>query len=105
MGLYSQIERYDGQEVFDLLGKKVGNIANDMDVIDDLTNKKMIDLAGRMVYDDKGIERFNFGKHRGKPVLEVLQKEPSFYDWMMKGDFPLDTKRKLTQLRLKSFGK
>lgn len=101
----AQIERYDGQEVFDLLGKKVGNIANDMDIIDELTNKKMIDLAGRMVYDDKGIERFNFGKHRGKPVLEVLQREPSFYDWMMKGDFPLDTKRKLTQLRLKGFGK
>lgn len=100
----AQIERYDGQEVFDLLGKKVGNIANDMDVIDELTNKKMIDLAGRMVYDDKGIERFNFGKHRGKPVLEILKKEPSFYDWMMKGDFPLDTKRKLTQLRLKGFG-
>lgn len=101
----AQIERYDGEEVFDLLGKKQGVISNDMDVINQLTNKKMIDLAGRMVIDDKGIERFNFGKHRGKPVLEVLKNEPSFYDWMMKGDFPLDTKRKLTQLRLKGFGK
>lgn len=100
----AQIERYDGQEVHDLLGKKMGVIANDMEVVDQLTNKKMIDLAGRMVYDDQGIERFNFGKHRGKPVLEVLKKEPSFYDWIMKGDFPLDTKRKLTQLRLKGFG-
>ncbi len=100
----AQLERYDGQEVEDLLGKKVGVIANDMDAIHQLTNKKMIDLAGRMIYDQDGLERFNFGKHRGKPVLEILEKEPSFYDWMMKGDFPLDTKRKLTQLRLKGFG-
>jgi len=100
----AQIERYNGDEVQDLLGKKIGHIANDMDVIHGLTNKKMIDLAGRMIYDENGVERFNFGKHRGKPVLEILQKEPSFYDWMMKGDFPLDTKRKLTQLRLKGFG-
>ncbi len=100
----AQIERYDGEEVEDLLGKKIGMIANDMDLIHNLTNKKMIDLAGRMVIDENGVERFNFGKHRGKPVLEILNKEPSFYDWMMKGDFPLDTKRKLTQLRLKGFG-
>ena len=101
----AQIERYEGQEVHDLLGKKIGTITNDMDEIHSLTNKKMIDLAGRMVYDDHGVERFNFGKHRGKPVKEILENEPSFYDWMMKGDFPLDTKRKLTQLRLKGFGR
>lgn len=100
----AQIERYDGEDVHDLLGKKVGTISNDMDMIHSITNKKMLDLAGRMVYDENGVERFNFGKHRGKPVLDILQNEPSFYDWMMKGDFPLDTKRKLTQLRLKGFG-
>ena len=100
----AQIERYDGEDVHDLLGKKVGTITNDMDMIHSITNKKMLDLAGRMVYDENGVERFNFGKHRGKPVLDILQNEPSFYDWMMKGDFPLDTKRKLTQLRLKGFG-
>ncbi|MEM9327399.1 MAG: exonuclease domain-containing protein [Bacteroidota bacterium] len=101
----AQIERYNGMDVQDLLGKKIGTIANDMDVLHNLTNKKMIDLAGRMIVDDQGVERFNFGKHRGKPVLKVLREEPSFYDWMMKGEFPLDTKRKLTQLRLKGFGK
>ncbi len=101
----AQIERYEGMEVQDLLGKKIGHIENDMDVLHNLTNKRMIDLAGRMIVDDQGVERFNFGKHRGKPVLQVLKDEPSFYDWMMKGEFPLDTKRKLTQLRLKGFGK
>lgn len=100
----AQIEKYDGMDVHDLLGKKLGTISNDMDIVNDLTNKKMIDLAGRMVFDEDGVEKFNFGKHRGKPVLEVLKNEPSFYDWMMKGDFPLDTKRKLTQIRLSGFG-
>lgn len=102
--LLAQVDRYDGATVTDLLGKTVGKIENDIEVLHQLTNKKMVDLAGRIVYDDKGQEIFNFGKHRGKPVSEVLQKEPSFYDWIMKGDFPLDTKRKLTQIRLRNFG-
>lgn len=99
----AQVEKYDGMEMQDLLGNKVGVIKNDMKAIHDLVNKKMVDLAGRIVFNEKGIEVFNFGKHKGKPVAEVLEKEPSFYDWMMKGDFPLDTKRKLTQLRLRKF--
>lgn len=102
--LLSQVEKYEGSTVTDLLGKPIGTIANDMEVLHQLTNKKMVDLAGRIVYNDKGEETFNFGKHRGKLVTEVLKKEPSFYDWMMKGDFPLDTKRKLTQIRLRNFG-
>lgn len=100
--LVSQVNKYDGEKMTDLLGNELGEIKNDMNVLHNLTNQKMIDLAGRMVYNNEGQEVFNFGKHRGKPVAEVFQKEPSFYDWMMKGDFPLDTKRKLTQLRLKS---
>ncbi|REE02150.1 3'-5' exonuclease [Marinoscillum furvescens] len=103
--LLSQIEKYNGEKVVDLLGKELGVIENDVNTLHALTNKKMVDLAGRIVYNDKNQEVFNFGKHRGKPVAEVLQREPSFYDWMMKGDFPLDTKRKLTQIRLRnSFG-
>lgn len=103
--LTSQIDRYDGEKVTDLLGKEIGTIVNDMNVLHELTNQRMVDLAGRIVYNDKNEEVFNFGKHRGRLVSEVLKKEPSFYDWMMKGDFPLDTKRKLTQIRLRnSFG-
>lgn len=102
--LAAQIERYQGQEVTDLLGNKVGTIDNDMSKIHELANHNMVDLAGRIVYDSEGQEIFNFGKHRGKPVATVLAEEPSFYDWMMKGDFPLDTKRKLTQIRLRNFG-
>ncbi|MEQ9303130.1 MAG: 3'-5' exonuclease [Marinoscillum sp.] len=100
--LVAQIAKYDGQTVQNLLGEDIGVIQNDMTALHKLTNQKMVDLAGRIVYNDKGEEVFNFGKHRGKLFNDILQKEPSFYDWMMKGDFPLDTKRKLTQIRLRN---
>ncbi|MEP5611529.1 MAG: 3'-5' exonuclease [Cyclobacteriaceae bacterium] len=102
--LLSQVQRYDGQEAVDNLGNKITDISNDMEALNKLSTSRMIDLAGRMVFKD-GKEVFNFGKHRGKEVTEVLQKEPSFYDWIMKGDFPLDTKRKLTQIKLRGFNK
>ncbi len=60
-----------------------------------------VDLAGRMVYDENGVEVFNFGKHKGKPVVEVLRNEPSYYSWMMDGDFPLNTKQILTKIKLR----
>jgi len=102
--LVSQVEKYEGQEAFDNLGKRVATVENDMSVLHELTISNRIDFAGRMILKD-GIEIFNFGKHRGKPVTEILDKEPGFYDWMMKGDFSLDTKRKLTQIKLRAFNK
>lgn len=102
--LKAQVEKYDGMEMTDLRGNKMGTLVNDMSAIHEMTNGKMVDLAGRMVFNEKDIEVFNFGKHKGKPVGDVLKSEPSFYDWIMKGDFPLDTKRKLTEIRLRGFG-
>lgn len=61
----------------------------------------MVDFATRMIRDDKGREIFNFGKHKGKLVSDVLRDEPSYYDWIINNDFPLDTKRKLTKIRLR----
>lgn len=58
---------------------------------------KIVDFARRMVFEN-GIEIFNFGKYKGRSVAEVLKMEPSYYDWMMKGDFPLHTKQKLTEI-------
>ena len=98
--LAGQIQRYDGQVVTDPSGKEVGKISNDMAVLGDLSNAGLFDLAGRMIYSEKGDVVFNFGKHKGKLVLQVLRDEPSYYDWMMNGDFSLDTKRKLTELKL-----
>jgi DNA polymerase-3 subunit epsilon len=98
----AQIKKYKGMEVTDNLGKKIGTFENDMNALHELTFSKMADLAGRLVYNHKDEVVFNFGKHRGKPVTEVLKKEPSYYDWMMKGDFTRDTKRRLTEIKLQS---
>lgn len=58
----------------------------------------IIDFARRFIFDDKGVEVFNFGKHKGRPVADVLKAEPQYYDWMMKGEFPMNTKQKLTEM-------
>ncbi len=80
-------------------------LQNDVDFIHQFTGQsKNFDLAGRMIYNEKKEVVFNFGKHKGKSVEAVLKAEPSYYEWMMQGDFPEDTKRRLTQLRLKGFG-
>lgn len=63
------------------------------------------DLAGRIVFNEQGVEVFNFGKHKGKPVEMVFKEEPSYYSWMMNGDFPLNTKQVLTAIKVRSFGK
>jgi len=63
------------------------------------------DLAGRIVFNEQGTELFNFGKHKGKPVVQVFKEEPSYYSWMMNGDFPLNTKQVITAIKLRSFGK
>lgn len=60
-----------------------------------------VDFAGRFVYDENNIEVFNFGKHKGKSVVEILKREPGYYGWMMDGDFPLNTKQVLTKIRLR----
>lgn len=99
----AQIERYIGEEMEDLQGNKVGIFENDMKKLHDLLNEKMVDLAGRFVFNSKGEEVFNFGKQKGKTIAQVLKEEPGYYDWMMRGDFPLDTKRKLTQVKLRGF--
>jgi DNA polymerase-3 subunit epsilon len=77
-------------------------LQNDVKMLAEFSTKsKMVDYAGRIVYNDKDVPVFNFGKHKGKPVTEVFASEPSYYSWMMNGDFTLDTKKILTDIRLK----
>jgi DNA polymerase-3 subunit epsilon len=57
----------------------------------------IVDFARRFI-KVKGVEVFNFGKHKGKPVEQVIKEEPQYYDWMMKGDFAMDTKQKFTEI-------
>ena len=64
-----------------------------------------VDFAGRIVYDEKGKEVFNFGKYKGMPVEAVLDRDPSYYSWMMNGDFSLNTKQVLTRIKLRGMKK
>lgn len=67
-------------------------------VLSCIGEEKIVDYARRFSFDDKGVEVFNFGKYKGRSVAEVLKAEPQYYDWMMRGDFPLHTKQKLTEI-------
>ncbi len=85
--LKSQLDRYpDLVNDIDVLSKEYSSFNNN------------VDFAGRFIYNEEGVEVFNFGKHKGgKPVSEVLKNEPSYYSWMMDGDFPMNTKQVLTK--------
>lgn len=63
------------------------------------TNNKNIDYAGRLVENEQGEAVINFGKHKGKTAREVYRKEPSYFDWIDKNDFALDTKQQFRRLK------
>jgi DNA polymerase-3 subunit epsilon len=82
---------------------KYPQLGVDVDSILKFTGEEVVvDFARRFVMEN-GVEIFNFGKHKGRPVAEVLKAEPQYYDWMMKGDFPMHTKQKLTEIFNRSF--
>jgi len=79
--------------------KKYQNLGNTVEsVLSAIGEEKIVDYARRFGFDDKGVEIFNFGKYKGRSVAQVLKAEPQYYDWMMRGDFPLHTKQKLTEI-------
>ncbi len=91
--MLAQLEKYD-------------TLKNDIDFLSQFSSiTKNVDLAGRIVFNEKGDEVFNFGKYKGKLVSDIFQSEPSYYDWMMKGDFATNTKNVITSIRLKKFKK
>ena len=87
--LESQIERYGD------IGATVEELAEFS------SNGPIVDFAGRLSINDKGEEIFTFGKYKGRAVEEVFKSDPSYYAWMMNGDFPLYTKKKITEIRLR----
>ena len=91
--LKAQLDRYPELE----------NDVNFLSKYSSFTNN--VDFAGRMVYNEKGQEVINFGKYKGRLVEEVLKSDPSYYAWIMNGDFPLNTKKMLTEIRLRGFNK
>ena len=81
---------------------KYPSLKNDVEYLSAFsTQSKNVDLAGRFVYNNAGVEVFNFGKYKGRPVEEVLSTDPGYYGWMMNGDFALNTKQVLTQIKLR----
>lgn len=62
-----------------------------------------VDFAGRMVFNNKKEEVFNFGKYKGQLVADILKSDPSYYAWMMNGDFAMNTKKILTEIKLRDF--
>lgn len=89
--LEAQLDRYANDEE---------PLQNDVDFLAKYSiQNRFVDYAGRIVLNDKDEPVFNFGKHKGRPVKEVLTREPSYYSWMMDGDFTLDTKKILTEIR------
>lgn len=83
--LHAQVERYPQ------LGDNIDTI------LKCIGEEDAVDFARRMIMVN-GVETFNFGKHKGRPVTEVLKAEPQYYDWIMKSDFALDTKQKLSEI-------
>ena len=92
--LKAQLDRYPDE------------LQNDMAFLSEYSSfNRNVDFAGRMVYDDNGVEVFNFGKYKGMPVADILRKDPGYYSWILQGDFTLNTKQMLTKIKLRDAGK
>lgn len=97
--LLAQIGKYENQDWEDKKGIISKPVQNNIEALHNFTNlNKPVDFAARMVYNDEGVELINFGKHKGRAVEDVFQAEPSYYNWMQNGDFPLYTKRCLEKI-------
>jgi len=99
----------DTQATYEVLQAQLDmyeDLENDVEKLADFSSyNNLVDFAGRIIYDENGVEVFNFGKHKGKAVEEVFRDDPSYYSWMMNGDFPLYTKKILTRIKLSLSGK
>ncbi len=88
--LKAQLDRYEGK------------LENSIEFLSKFsTQNNNADFAGFIVFNDKGVEVFNFGKYKGMSVAEVLKKDPGYYSWILNSDFTLNTKAVLTKIRLR----
>lgn len=94
----AEIDATATAEILDAQLQRYPELGNSVDsVLKYLGEEVVVDFARRFVMEN-GVEVFNFGKFKGRPVAEVLNSEPQYYDWMMRGDFPLHTKNKLREI-------
>jgi len=98
--LVSQLEKYADATISDSRGETVGPVPSDMGELHKFCQRTHnADLAGRLIYNDDGVIVFNFGKNKGVSVKELIERDPGYFGWMMKGDFPRYTKRVLEQIK------
>ncbi|TXE12066.1 3'-5' exonuclease [Seonamhaeicola algicola] len=89
--LKAQIERYE-------------EVENNTKFLAEFSSRKQFaDFAGFIVFNKDGEECFSFGKHKGKKVVDVLAEEPGYFGWLLNADFPLYTKKVLTNIKLRGF--
>ncbi|PLW95863.1 MAG: DNA polymerase III subunit epsilon [Marinilabiliales bacterium] len=101
--LKAQLDRYKETPLKDKKGNVFTPVVNDMKALSEFTARtKNADLTGQIIFNEKDEEVFNFGKFKGQRVVDVFNKEPQYYDWMMKSDFPLYTKKVIQELYFKS---
>jgi DNA polymerase-3 subunit epsilon len=91
-------------EIFMAQVQRYEQLKNDMRFLHDLSNEERFLDSGRRIVYLNGKPSFNFGKHKGKSVDQVFKEEPSYYNWMLNGDFPEHTKQKLRELKT-AYGK
>lgn len=90
-------------EVLEAQIARYGDIGDTVEALAEFsTHSESADFAGRIGFDSDGVEIFTFGKYRGRRVQDVLRSDPSYYSWMMNGDFPLYTKKVLTEIYLRT---
>jgi len=100
--LKAQLDKYEGVSFEDKQGLVSTPVVNDVQALHQFTNlSRPVDFAGRLVFNEEGQEVINFGKHKGKLVVQVFEEEPSYYGWMQHGDFPLYTKKCLENIWIK----
>lgn len=94
----AEVDASATHEVLEAQLEKYPELGNTVEtILKHIGDDQVVDFARRFVMEN-GIEVFNFGKHKGRPVADILKAEPQYYDWMMKGDFPQHTKQKLTEI-------
>ncbi len=104
--LKAQLDMYSETEYEDAKGVKTIPIVNDIEKLSEFSAyDQNVDFVGRIVYDENGVEVFNFGKNKGIPVEKVLKEQPGYFGWMIDSEFPLYTKKVLTRIKLRMIGK
>lgn len=80
--LQAQLDRYSDE------------LVNDVDFLATFSRRNNnVDFAGRIIYNEAGVETINFGKYKGQPAAEVLRRDPGYLSWILQGDFTQNTKQ------------